>query len=66
MGEPPSLQEVQDAIRKMRNNKAAGPDRILAKILKEGGPDLLDHIQYMPCSSRSGTRRKSLQNSGTP
>ncbi|XP_062862816.1 uncharacterized protein LOC134324867 [Trichomycterus rosablanca] len=47
MGEPPSLKEVQDAIGKMRNNKAAGPDGIPAEVLKKGGPDLLEHIHAL-------------------
>lgn len=41
MGEPPSLDEVQDAIKNMKNNKAAGPDGIPAEVLMKGGPDLL-------------------------
>ncbi|KAK0146682.1 Craniofacial development protein 2 [Merluccius polli] len=56
MGEPPSLEEVQDAIRKMKNNKAAGPDGIPAEVLKEGGPDLLKHIH---ASQNMGTRENS-------
>ena len=43
-GEPPSLEEVQDTIRTMKNNKAAGPDGIPAEVLKEGGSVLLEHI----------------------
>lgn len=43
MGEPPTLAEVQDAIRSLMNNKASGPDGIPAevlKVLKVGGPEL--------------------------
>ena len=47
MGEPPSLEEVQDAIRTMKNNKATGPDGIPAEVLKEGGPVLLEHIHSL-------------------
>ncbi|KAI4814308.1 hypothetical protein KUCAC02_003508 [Chaenocephalus aceratus] len=47
MGEPPSLGEVQDAIKNMKNNKAAGPDGIPAEVLKKGGPDLLKHIHAL-------------------
>ena len=48
MGEPPSLEEVQDAIRTMKNNKATGPDGIPAEgILKKGGPVLLEHIHSL-------------------
>ncbi|XP_056146454.1 transcription factor 7-like 1-B [Lampris incognitus] len=38
------LNQVQDAIRSIKNNKAAGPDEIPAEILKEGGPELLYRI----------------------
>ncbi len=41
MGEPPTIIEVQDAIRSLKNNKATGPDGIPAEILKEGGLELL-------------------------
>nr|XP_061823852.1 uncharacterized protein LOC133611023 [Nerophis lumbriciformis] len=47
MGEPPTLDELQDAIGKMRNNKAAGPDGIPAEVLKKGGPDLTKHIHAL-------------------
>ncbi|KAL7865124.1 hypothetical protein SRHO_G00103710 [Serrasalmus rhombeus] len=47
MGEPPSLDEVQDAIEKMRDNKAAGSDGIPIEVLKKGGPDLLEHIHAL-------------------
>ncbi|KAI4805703.1 hypothetical protein KUCAC02_010302 [Chaenocephalus aceratus] len=47
MGEPPSLGEVLDAIKNMKNNKAAGPDGIPAEVLKKGGPDLLKHIHAL-------------------
>lgn len=41
MGETPTLPEVQDAIRSLKNNEATSPDGIPAEILKEGGPELL-------------------------
>lgn len=41
MGETPTLPEVQDAIRSLKNNKATSPDGIPTEILKEGGPELL-------------------------
>ncbi|XP_068507191.1 uncharacterized protein [Syngnathus scovelli] len=47
MGEPPTMTEVQDTIRSLRNNKATGPDGIPAGILREGGPELLYHIQAL-------------------
>lgn len=47
MGEPPNISEVQDAIRSLKNNRATGPDGISAKVLKEGGPELLHHIHTL-------------------
>ncbi len=47
MGEPPTIIEVQDAIRSLKNNKVAGPDGIPAEILKEGGLELLYHIHAL-------------------
>lgn len=34
MGRSPSLEEVQDAVMVMKNNKAAGHDGIAAEVLK--------------------------------
>ncbi|KAL3045274.1 hypothetical protein OYC64_013520 [Pagothenia borchgrevinki] len=48
MGEPPSLGEVLDAIKNMKNNKAAGPNGIPAEVLKKGGPDLLNLLRTAP------------------
>lgn len=47
MGEPPTMTEIQDAIRSLKNNKATGPDGIPAEILKEGGSELLYHIHTL-------------------
>lgn len=47
MGEPPTITEVQDGIRSLKNNKAAGPDGIPAEILKEGGSEILYHIHAL-------------------
>ncbi|KAE8299900.1 hypothetical protein D5F01_LYC00023 [Larimichthys crocea] len=46
-GEPPNLEEVQDAIKKMKNNKAASPDGIPSEVPKEGGPNLLKDIHAL-------------------
>ncbi|KAM9816523.1 uncharacterized protein ACBT44_010821 isoform 1-T2 [Syngnathus typhle] len=47
MGEPPTLVEVQDAIRSLKNNKASGPDGIPAEVLKEGGLELQRHLHSL-------------------
>lgn len=38
--EPPDFEEVMDAILRMKNNKAPGPDGLPAEILKYGGDEL--------------------------
>ncbi|KAL7834458.1 hypothetical protein SRHO_G00287050 [Serrasalmus rhombeus] len=54
MGEPPSLDEVQDAIEKMRDNKAAGSDgKALARVLTNRLTPLSESI--LP-ESQSGFR----------
>ena len=44
---PPKLEEVEEAIKKMKNNKAAGPDGIPAEIFKAGGPKLTDQVHQL-------------------
>ncbi|KAI8516668.1 hypothetical protein Bbelb_052490 [Branchiostoma belcheri] len=44
LAEPPSLQEVEKAIKQMNNNKASGPDSIPAEVYKCGGPDLTTRL----------------------
>lgn len=46
MGELPTLTDVQDAIRTLKNNKAAGPDGIPAEIVKDG-EELLYYIHAL-------------------
>jgi len=43
---PPTYNEVSDIIQKLRNNKAPGPDNIIAELIKEGGRKLKHRI-YM-------------------
>nr|XP_023656104.1 uncharacterized protein LOC111837887 [Paramormyrops kingsleyae] len=47
LGEPPTKTEVVNAIRSLKNNKAAGPDRIPTEIVKEGGTKLWHHIHQL-------------------
>lgn len=38
--EEPTIEEVSQAIKQLKNNKASGPDNIAAELLKHGGPEL--------------------------
>jgi hypothetical protein len=40
----PSREEIEGALKYLKNNKAAGADSIVAKLLKNGGPYLVDAI----------------------
>jgi hypothetical protein len=43
---PPTYNEVNDIIQKLRNNKAPGPDNIISELIKGGGQKLKHRI-YM-------------------
>ena len=43
--EPPSLQEIKKAIKKLKRRKATGPDEIPIELFKEMDDDKLIHIQ---------------------
>lgn len=45
--EPPSLEEVQRAINKLKNNKAPGADHLPAELFKHGGNTLLEILQQL-------------------
>ena len=48
--EEPSYQEVEAAIKKLKNNKAAGNDSIPAELLKYGGVELTFKIYKLVCA----------------
>jgi hypothetical protein len=39
-----SREEIEGALKSLKNNKAAGADSIAAKLLKNGGPNLVDAL----------------------
>jgi hypothetical protein len=40
----PSREEIEGALKHLKNNKAAGADSIATELLKNGGPNLVDAI----------------------
>jgi hypothetical protein len=40
----PSREEIEGALKYLKNNKAAGADSIAAELLKNGGPNLVDAL----------------------
>jgi hypothetical protein len=40
----PSREEIEEALNYLKNNKTAGADSIVAKVLKNGGPNLVDAL----------------------
>jgi hypothetical protein len=40
----PSREEIEGAVKYLKNNKAAGADSIAAELLKNGGPNLVDAL----------------------
>jgi hypothetical protein len=40
----PSREEIEGALKNLKNNKAAGADSIAAKLLKKCGPNLVDAL----------------------
>jgi hypothetical protein len=43
----PSREEIEGALKCLKNNKAAGADSITAELLKNGGPNLMDALPAM-------------------
>jgi hypothetical protein len=40
----PSREEIEGALKHLKNNKAAGADSIATELLKNGGPNLVDAL----------------------
>jgi hypothetical protein len=40
----PSREKIEEALKYLKNNKAAGADSIAAELLKNGGPHLVDAL----------------------
>jgi hypothetical protein len=40
----PSPEEIESALKYLKNNKVAGADSIAAELLKNGGPQLVDAL----------------------
>ena len=49
LGEPPSLDEVDNAIKLLKNNKAPGLDELPAEIFKHGGREIRAKLHYLFC-----------------
>ena len=47
--ETPTIEEVQKAIMRLKNNKSAGLDNIPAELFKSGGDKVVDHIHQIIC-----------------
>jgi hypothetical protein len=43
----PSREEIEGALKYLKNNKAAGADSIAAELLKNGGPNLVDALHEL-------------------
>ena len=46
-------EEVEHAVNKLKNGKAAGSDEIVADLVKNGGQAMIDWLWELPCE-RSG------------
>jgi hypothetical protein len=48
MEEPePTINEIEQAIKRLRNNKAPGIDLILAELVKFSGPEYVKHLHQL-------------------
>jgi hypothetical protein len=41
----PRREEIESALKYLKNNKAAGSDSIASELLKSGGPQLVDALE---------------------
>jgi hypothetical protein len=49
----PSREEIEGALKFLKNNKAAGADSIAAELLKNGGPNLVDALHAVSQQART-------------
>jgi hypothetical protein len=59
---PPSREEIDRALKHLKNNKAAGADSTAAELLKNGGPNLVDALHAVIQQAWTG---ETLQRSWT-
>jgi hypothetical protein len=52
----PSREEIEGALKYLENNKAAGADSIAVKLLKNGGPNLVDALHETRHYPEAGLR----------
>ena len=58
--EPPSREEVEKAIRKLKNNKASNVDGIVAKLMKYGLGEMISQLAAH-LAKRRGGREPDIQ-----
>jgi hypothetical protein len=61
----PSREEIEGALKYLKNNKADGADSIAAELLKNGGPYLVDTLHAVIQQACKNYRRVCLQITGT-
>jgi hypothetical protein len=57
----PSREEIEEALKYLKNHKTAGADSIVAELLKNGGPNLVDAIHEVTHYRETGPRGYCVQ-----